>query len=1030
MHSKRINKALSTLLATVMTCSALMVPNVALADEEETAVIDDVEIADFVTGDEENDGDADVPADDSADDSADDALENDAPDATADDADSVPGADAPDSFDAPSTANTNTIELNTVYPFSEGDEFYFVPDEQAFYIFESVGMDGIVIEDIKSGDQMEDQSSFLNPNYAFWGHELPIVDTDMEQGYYYLEEGYTYKITAYDDVGVEDELRCFAMVKEAHYAYVSHEDKEYSTYPGGQVELSLSEVYSSIPYTSVSYEWVCMNESWTTEEPSTTVDIDAVLPGEHDEYESHTVYCLVHMMIGDMEADMYTYFDIGLYPSELESKVHTGIEDDEPEIYYGEDYWVENTVYAESDLDDCDISYQWYVMRDDEKVEIAGATSDVYSFNAPEIEPEVVLDEDGPRPTFHLRVTIGCLITFKRGNETVTRDESRDIRYSIFVGNFENYVGLNYGDTFEQENDFDDRFMLPSGFAIRTEWIERSTKEYVPDEDETVLAASGDHISISTSALTLQPGEEGPVSYVVSRPVFTYGGREYYEYDGGDVVYCIYYVDMMTPSGLALNETNFPDEIFRTYLSDSFDINKSGYLSESEIEAIDSIVCDGMGISDLTGINYLTNVEFLYCSCNNIDSLVLTDLDQLTELYLNNNNMTSLVLENCENLGYLAIDNNALASINLDGAPYIKKAYENGPHYSVVEGFSLYGRIEYDDNGNEEKYFPFLEIDDATVVENATPAELIEPAELSGRSLALEGYIKLRFYLILPDSFVENESAYVTLNDTEYNIADALCADGRYLFEYDLAAAQIQDRVVLRLWADDETLITLKDKNGNISMGWYPFSVDNYRGLVQSSTSMDAEKKRLLIDMLDYMMEYGKYAQAYFDYNDGNIDYHRGIASEIDSIDKGTLSSYIDSVSGVSGSGIEYRSSSLDLKSCTCLSVFFNLSGKSINDFTYWVDGQRVDLGSSGSDYSVGMDGDRVRLVIDNIKSGEIGRQYNIVVKNSQGQVVVQLNVSALGYAYKVLDKSSDDELRNLMKAMYLYYLAAKAYFG
>ena len=234
---------------------------------------------------------------------------------------------------------------------------------------------------------------------------------------------------------------------------------------------------------------------------------------------------------------------------------------------------------------------------------------------------------------------------------------------------------------------------------------------------------------------------------------------------------------------------------------------------------------------------------------------------------------------------------------------------------------------------------------------------------------------------------------------------------------------------MLRLWADDETLITLKDKNGYISMGWYPFSVDNYRGLVQSSTSMDAEKKRLLLDMLFYMMEYGKYAQAYFDYNDGNIDYH-GIASKIDSINKGTLSGYIDSVSGVSGSGIEYRSSSLDLKSCTCLSLFFNLSGKSINDFTYWVDGQRVDLGSSGSDYSVGMDGDRVRLVIDNIKSAEIGEQHNIVVKNSQGQVVVQLDVSALGYAYKVLDKSSDDELRNLMKAMYLYYLAAKAYFG
>ena len=508
MHSKRINKALSTVLATAMTCSALMVPNAALADEEEPAVIDDVEIADFVTGDEENDGDADVPADDATEGNVlnDEALETDVPDATADDADSVPGTDAPDSFDTPSL--TNTIELNTVYPFSQGDEFYFVPDEDGFYLFESVGMYGVEIEDTKSGDQIEDMATSLNPDYAFWGHRRPITDTKLLEGYFYLAEGHTYKITSYDDVGVDDDARRFAMVKHANYAYVSHEDEEYITYPGDQLELSLTEVYSSIPYTSVSYEWVCMNESWVTDEPSTTVDIDAVLPGEHDEYENHTVYCLVHLTIGSFEADLYTYFDIGLYPSELESMVHTGIEDDEPEIYYGEDYWVENTVYAESDLDDCDISYQWYVMRDDERVEIAGATSDVYSFNAPEIEPEVVLDEDGPRPTFLLRVTVGCLITFTRGNETVTRDESRDIRYRIFVGNFENYVGLNYGDTFEQENDFDDRFMLPSGFAIRNEWFERSTMEYVPDEDETVLAADDDGISISTSALTLQPGEE------------------------------------------------------------------------------------------------------------------------------------------------------------------------------------------------------------------------------------------------------------------------------------------------------------------------------------------------------------------------------------------------------------------------------------------------------------------------------------------------------------------------------------------
>ena len=59
-----------------------------------------------------------------------------------------------------------------------------------------------------------------------------------------------------------------------------------------------------------------------------------------------------------------------------------------------------------------------------------------------------------------------------------------------------------------------------------------------------------------------------------------------------------------------INETNFPDDNFRTYVSENLD-DGDGTLSAEEIAEVTTISCSSKEISDLTGIAYFTALEHL-----------------------------------------------------------------------------------------------------------------------------------------------------------------------------------------------------------------------------------------------------------------------------------------------------------------------------------------------------------------------------------------------------------------------------------
>ena len=101
-----------------------------------------------------------------------------------------------------------------------------------------------------------------------------------------------------------------------------------------------------------------------------------------------------------------------------------------------------------------------------------------------------------------------------------------------------------------------------------------------------------------------------------------------------------------TPEGgVEINETNFPNAIFRDYISEHFDTDSNGSLSESEIAQSKEIYLSFDEASTIKGVEFLTALEKLWAPVG------LTELDvskntALTHIHLDHGTLAELDLSN------------------------------------------------------------------------------------------------------------------------------------------------------------------------------------------------------------------------------------------------------------------------------------------------------------------------------------------------------------------------------------------------
>ncbi|MCR4670272.1 MAG: S-layer homology domain-containing protein [Saccharofermentans sp.] len=114
---------------------------------------------------------------------------------------------------------------------------------------------------------------------------------------------------------------------------------------------------------------------------------------------------------------------------------------------------------------------------------------------------------------------------------------------------------------------------------------------------------------------------------------------------------------------------NFPDDNFRSWVFENFD----GTLSEEEINETKEIDVSGMGITDLTGIEYFTEIDSLNCSGNGITELNLTTFHNLNYLYCGRTKLTELNTSKNHLLQEISCVDSQLSSIDVTGSFFLKE---------------------------------------------------------------------------------------------------------------------------------------------------------------------------------------------------------------------------------------------------------------------------------------------------------------------------------------------------------------------
>lgn len=116
--------------------------------------------------------------------------------------------------------------------------------------------------------------------------------------------------------------------------------------------------------------------------------------------------------------------------------------------------------------------------------------------------------------------------------------------------------------------------------------------------------------------------------------------------------------------GIGINEKNFPDEVFRGYVSDNFDTDKNGYLSKDERKAVTEI---NVGykwekydwenlVRSVKGIEYFPRLKKIDCTECYLESIDVSKNKRLTHLMCRGSVFTELDVSNNAKLKRLECD--------------------------------------------------------------------------------------------------------------------------------------------------------------------------------------------------------------------------------------------------------------------------------------------------------------------------------------------------------------------------------------
>ena len=291
-----------------------------------------------------------------------------------------------------------------------------------------------------------------------------------------------------------------------------------------------------------------------------------------------------------------------------------------------------------------------------------------------------------------------------------------------------------------------------------------------------------------------------------------------------------------------------------------------------------------------------------------------------------------------------------------------------------------------------------------------------------GSSLTLNGTIGLNIYLSPQPDIAA--SGYVNVKgpndfDQTYQLSSMTPTANGYRFSVPIYSPQLFEEVELRLYNGNGEIQPIFYQAARLVDDVFMDTVFYYCSRV-SASSLDETMKTLASRLGLYMYI------SYFHFN--GAAYPSGLSfPALAGIDVSTLAGFTPIIVGSLPQGITYRGMSLLLKEVTSLRIYFDVTaGTSFP--SVMLDGApaTVYTNASGQKY----------VEIPNIASPYLDTSHSIVIGGGTYVMVV----SALSYAQHVLDLYPEPDgshneqtmpfISDLVKALYLYNVAANDYFG
>ena len=128
-------------------------------------------------------------------------------------------------------------------------------------------------------------------------------------------------------------------------------------------------------------------------------------------------------------------------------------------------------------------------------------------------------------------------------------------------------------------------------------------------------------------------------------------------------------------ASVVLNSTNFPDAVFRAYISSITGVAEGGMISDAQLQSVTFIDVDGKGITSLKGVDYFTALTTLHCRSNKLTSLDVSHNTALTWLFCYDNQLSTLDVSHNTALWWLYCYNNQLTSLDVSHNTALRDLY-------------------------------------------------------------------------------------------------------------------------------------------------------------------------------------------------------------------------------------------------------------------------------------------------------------------------------------------------------------------